>query len=227
MAFVMLSVGVHAGILLAPHSSPSIQSVRSSTMQVQLEQGKTSDPEAHTDSADRPEVTAKPITPSPEPEPVPEPRISHTGKIPPPPETQPETTPVEQPAEPATQQSAESSDAPKPARFDPQSADHAIDQTLLQSQVKARLQESLKLHLEYPEMARRRGWEGEVTISVQLDREGKIMDVAIRESSGYRILDDNTLNTLKNLPRLEGVGTMLDGKGITLQLPVIYQLSRI
>lgn len=197
-------------------------------MQVQLApQGETTDPAADTGSADRPEVSAKPITPSPEPEPVPQPQVSHIGKITPAPETQPETTPIEQPAEPTTQQIAESSDAPKPARFDPQTADHAVDQAQLQSQVEARLQESLKLHLEYPEMARRRGWEGEVTVSVQLDREGKIMDVAIRESSGHRILDDNTLNTLKNLPRLEGADSLLDGKGITIQLPVIYQLSRI
>lgn len=196
-------------------------------MQVQLEQGETPNPAADTGFVDRPRVTAKPITPSPKPEPVPQPKVSHTKEMPPAPETQLETTTTEHPAEPATQQAAESSDAQKTARFDLQTADRSVDQAQLQSRIEARLQESLKLYLEYPEMARRRGWEGEITVSVQLNREGVIVDVAIRESSGYRILDDNTLQTLKNLPRLEGADSLLDGKGITLQLPVIYQLSRI
>ncbi|MFP3873050.1 MAG: energy transducer TonB [Thiohalophilus sp.] len=113
----------------------------------------------------------------------------------------------------------------EPARFD---VDHSnTQQADLPNQVRQRLQESLQLQLQYPEMARQRGWEGEVKVSVQLSGEGRIVDVALAQSSGHRILDENTLATLHNLPRLRWAPALLNGKGMKIELPVIYQLSRL
>jgi len=42
----------------------------------------------------------------------------------------------------------------------------------------------------YPGLARRRGWEGEVVLSVAVDADGQPIEVTIDDSSGRRVLDE-------------------------------------
>lgn len=42
----------------------------------------------------------------------------------------------------------------------------------------------------YPLVARKKGWEGTVTFQIKLDQSGKVSGVALLESSGYEILDE-------------------------------------
>lgn len=42
---------------------------------------------------------------------------------------------------------------------------------------------------EYPEMARRRGYEGEVLLAVLVSVDGRVVSVEVKESSGHSILD--------------------------------------
>lgn len=42
---------------------------------------------------------------------------------------------------------------------------------------------------EYPEEARKKGWEGTVIIEALVDIDGTVADVNVTQSSGYRILD--------------------------------------
>ena len=41
----------------------------------------------------------------------------------------------------------------------------------------------------YPRLARLRGWEGTVTLEVQVDETGRVMSVRIKKGSGHKILD--------------------------------------
>lgn len=41
----------------------------------------------------------------------------------------------------------------------------------------------------YPELARRRGWEGDVLLRLSIDETGKVTKVTVERSSGYEILD--------------------------------------
>jgi protein TonB len=43
---------------------------------------------------------------------------------------------------------------------------------------------------DYPAIARRRGWEGRVTLRLSLDAEGTVCDVAVASSSGRAALDE-------------------------------------
>lgn len=49
----------------------------------------------------------------------------------------------------------------------------------------------------YPEFAKRKGWEGKVLIEISSDADGKIHYTSLKESSGYAILDNAALETLR------------------------------
>jgi protein TonB len=48
----------------------------------------------------------------------------------------------------------------------------------------------------YPSTARRRGWEGEVLLLVDVTAQGEVCNVTVSRSSGYRILDRAALNAI-------------------------------
>jgi len=48
----------------------------------------------------------------------------------------------------------------------------------------------------YPLLARRRGWAGTVTLEVSLERDGRITEVDMVESSGYELLDKEAVKAI-------------------------------
>ena len=48
----------------------------------------------------------------------------------------------------------------------------------------------------YPLIARKKGWEGTVTFQIKLDQSGKVSAVALLESSGYEILDEEAAKSV-------------------------------
>lgn len=89
--------------------------------------------------------------------------------------------------------------------------------------VAAELRQAFETHFYYPLLARRKGWEGRVTMSVRVEADGRFSDIRVIESSGYRVLDSAAVDCLRRAARLsraEGViQTALD-----LVLPVRYLL---
>lgn len=57
----------------------------------------------------------------------------------------------------------------------------------------------IKEKLEYPFIARRRNLEGDVKILVTVDTDGKLSDIKILESSGFKILDENVIKSAKDI----------------------------
>jgi protein TonB len=77
----------------------------------------------------------------------------------------------------------------------------------------------------YPETARRAGWEGRVTVRVEVSADGLPMSVALQKSSGYGVLDQAALRAVKGWrfqPRTMG-GVAMAG---TVDVPVNFTLSR-
>lgn len=50
----------------------------------------------------------------------------------------------------------------------------------------------------YPRNARKRGWQGIVMLLVLVDKHGKVRSVKIHKSSGYSLLDNSALSSVKN-----------------------------
>jgi protein TonB len=50
---------------------------------------------------------------------------------------------------------------------------------------------------EYPAIARRRGYEGTVLVEVLVSRDGKVEDLRLSQSSGYLVLDQAAMSSMK------------------------------
>lgn len=50
---------------------------------------------------------------------------------------------------------------------------------------------------DYPSTARSRGWQGKVTLRVQVSAEGRSESVAVEQSSGHDILDESALDAVR------------------------------
>lgn len=83
------------------------------------------------------------------------------------------------------------------------------------------LMESISASLYYPEVARTRGWTGQVLVRATIAQNGEIMDAFIVESSGHAILDHNALLIVwRSSPVL--LGKPLD-QSIVVQIPIAYR----
>jgi periplasmic protein TonB len=54
-------------------------------------------------------------------------------------------------------------------------------------------------HLIYPSQAKKMGWEGGVSISFTITESGRAESLKVMKSSGYAVLDDNVLETIKEV----------------------------
>ncbi len=92
------------------------------------------------------------------------------------------------------------------------------------NQLLGQLQTSLSRYLVYPPLARSRGWEGTVLLGLRVESDGHLDKIRIERSSGYAVLDHSALNSLIRLGQLAEVSAWLNGRGMDMQLPVIYRL---
>ncbi|WP_210395391.1 energy transducer TonB [Motiliproteus sediminis] len=93
------------------------------------------------------------------------------------------------------------------------SEDH---RTLAGRQLLAALQD----HFSYPLRARRKGWEGDVLLGVDLDEGGMIAEVRLLASSGYGALDRAAMASMRAVGALE---RSLAAR-LTVEVPVRYRL---
>ena len=92
------------------------------------------------------------------------------------------------------------------------------------SEIKRHIQTRLAEHFRYPLMAKRRGYQGTVTLNFHIKSNGQLEKILIGKSSGYEILDRSALAALLKVNKLENIEQWLQGEGINMILPVRYQL---
>ena len=97
-------------------------------------------------------------------------------------------------------------------------------ETALRNQLLGELQTRLSHYLTYPPLARQRGWEGTVLLELRIASDGQLDKVRVERSSGYAVLDHSALNSLSRLGYLAEASLWLNGRGMDMQLPVIYRL---
>ena len=87
------------------------------------------------------------------------------------------------------------------------------------------LRESLNRHFIYPPMAQRNGWQGRVELLIHLDQDGRLHAMRVVRSSGYPLLDEDALLTLRRIGSIPGARAWLPERGYATTLPVIYKLK--
>ena len=86
------------------------------------------------------------------------------------------------------------------------------------------LKTRLSQYLTYPPLARDRGWEGKVLLGLRVEPDGRFDKIRIERSSGYAVLDNSALNSLKRLGNIVEARVWPEGHSIDVQLPVLYRL---
>lgn len=90
-------------------------------------------------------------------------------------------------------------------------------------QVMASLKEAFSAHFYYPMLARSKGWEGEVTLALRVETDGRLTGIHVVGSSGHRVLDNAAVDSLSRARALRFPGGALGGS-VDMLLPVHYRL---
>ncbi|MGA7801195.1 MAG: TonB family protein [Gammaproteobacteria bacterium] len=106
----------------------------------------------------------------------------------------------------------------------PSSPRNAARHGTLTQRLRKALTKGLERHFHYPPLARERGWQGQVILSLRIDRTGHISGLKVAHSSGYPVLDRAALHSLQQVHRLPLASSWLDGRDVKMELPVRYQL---
>ncbi len=99
------------------------------------------------------------------------------------------------------------------------------DYALLNNNMVNYLSSEFKLRFKYPILARKRGWQGEVVLALDINPRGKISQVVIQRSSGYKVLDRNAVKTFEGIAELSPELSTTLAKEHHLFIPVVYKLT--
>lgn len=117
--------------------------------------------------------------------------------------------------------------SPSPAR-PPQAGRGSAPRPLaaVADHLKSALFRRLRAHFQYPLIARLRGWQGLVKVGVRVEADGTLSHLRVIETSGYSILDDNSLRTVRAIAHVPRAAGWLQGRHVDLVLPVKYRLTQ-
>ncbi len=76
-------------------------------------------------------------------------------------------------------------------------------------------------NLDYPAFARKMGWSGDCTVSFVICESGGVENIRIVKSSGYKILDENTVTTIKEIQPFPKPPVKAE-----IVIPIEYRLER-
>lgn len=88
----------------------------------------------------------------------------------------------------------------------------------------AELQAMFAANFSYPSIARRNNWEGNVLAAVRVEEDGTLSHIKLVKTSGYNVLDDATLQGLRNISALPSAQGWLKGHHFDIVMPVQYRL---
>ena len=77
---------------------------------------------------------------------------------------------------------------------------------------------------QYPREAQRKRWEGKVILSFQIDRQGEVRDIRIIQSSGYRILDEEGMATLRRASPFPSP-LLVEIERLVVEVPILFRLE--
>lgn len=221
--FMFASLALHAGVLAVFGSAAPRLPAFPAALSVSLDEAPAAMPQAspaaghHAAQRPRPQPVQA-TSPSGSPPPSSAPAQAHQA----PPAAAPDSataTATAQASDPADTASAEdgahSQAASGPASLAPER---------LASQLESQLRDAIAPYFVYPQMARRKGWEGQVEVGVRVEADGRLSHLRITRSSGYRLLDNAALTALNGIDVLPGAAGWLEGRHFDMVLPIEYRL---
>ncbi|MCX5698295.1 MAG: TonB family protein [Candidatus Omnitrophica bacterium] len=80
-------------------------------------------------------------------------------------------------------------------------------------------------NLIYPAPAKEAGFQGTVKLSLKLSPQGDLLDVKLKETSSYRVLDDGALKAAQDISPYPPFSPGIKEKELWVDIPIIYQLE--
>ncbi len=127
-----------------------------------------------------------------------------------------------------SEQTEASSDVITQVMHTPEAKDPQADLMSLEevnARVMSKLDNDIRQYFTYPLMAKKRGWEGVVKLDIEVDSQGKIASVVIRQSSGHKLLDKAAQKTLERIGHIGNAASWLGGRSLNTTVPVKYELT--
>ena len=248
-----MALVVHLGlaVYLFWQSAPSGTAVQAGTGGVEISLGPAggapggAEQQAQT-QPEEPEPEAEP-QPKPEQKPEPEPEPETEPELEPEPEVEPEPRPepppeLEEPRlsvpepRPETQQKPKSQPTPSVRGAAGKSGDQdepdsgSGNNTTgggIAGETKnyvATLQAWLERHKQYPRSARLRRQQGVAMLYFVINREGRVLDYRVQQSSGYPVLDEEVTDMVQRAQPLPPIPDSMDENRLELVVPVQFFL---
>ena len=96
--------------------------------------------------------------------------------------------------------------------------------TEIREKLNGRIQQALLPHFTYPAIARRRGWEGTVKISLRVENDGRLTNLHVIARSKFDALNRAALHSLQQVSGIPEAKQWLAGHHVDMVLPVQYRL---
>ena len=87
------------------------------------------------------------------------------------------------------------------------------------------IQKRILDNLAYPRVAKESGFQGVVKLNLHFSYEGKILDAAVKESSGYKLLDDNAISAARGVASYPPFPSSIEQKDLWIEIPIAYRLD--
>lgn len=87
------------------------------------------------------------------------------------------------------------------------------------------IQKRIVEKLAYPASAKAAGFQGKVKLSLHLSYRGELLETKIKDSSGYKILDDNAISTAKGIVSYPPFPSVIEEKELWIDIPIAYHLN--
>ncbi len=87
------------------------------------------------------------------------------------------------------------------------------------------IQREILSSLIYPPVAEEDMKQGDMLVSIHLVSDGSVLNVRMVKSSGYKILDDTVISTIKNIGRFPPFPPVIEEKELWINIPIVYKLD--
>jgi protein TonB len=139
---------------------------------------------------------------------------------------QPEPVPVSVPIKKTTEKVAEKKVVAERKKTTGQAEDtHSGGSKAINPSYFSKLASALAKHKRYPISARRSGEEGIVKLYFVIDRQGKVLDFRIAESSGFDRLDQAVIKMLKKAQPLPAFTADMTMPKLEITVPIAFKLN--
>ncbi len=87
------------------------------------------------------------------------------------------------------------------------------------------IQKRILQNVNYPPAAKDAGFQGTVKLSLHLSYKGELMDALVKDSSGYKIIDDNAIAVVKGISAYPPFPPSIVSKDLWIDIPIEYRLN--